>query len=451
MSKSLIIAWREYIAAVRTKSFVIGIVLMPIFMFGSVWVQKMATKIVDVKTQRIAIIDRTPNQALVTALQSEVENYNRDLTTDETGKQIKPRFELERVAPSADTDHQRLELADRVRAGELLALVEIGSDVVKAEPATQSSEPSTDSPNFVDANLIRYSTARPTYLPFRQWFSKAIIMPTIEERSRAYNIPGSVVQKLAIPPVPVEMPLAEKDSNGEIFYPKNSPTSATSFIMPTLLGVLMMLPVMIGASPLTMNVIEEKQLRIAEVVLGSVRPFDLMLGKLLGGAGVSLTLAVIYLSGSFFVAHRLNALQFVTPPMVIAFVIFTPIAVLLFGSIFVAAGAAVTNIKESQAIISPLILLLILPMMLMPMVIQNPTGTMSRVLTFFPLTAPLTVVARMSVQPPPSIWEVALAALTALLGAAGVIWMAGRIFRVGILSNSKPASFKEAIGWVMKG
>ncbi len=478
MRKSLVIAAREYVAAVKTKSFVIGIILTPLFMFGSVWVQSQARKVVDTQPQRVAIVDHTPNSALADALVRANELRTKNDITDETGRAIAPRFDLEIVPPIPDTDAQRLSLADRVRAGELLAYVEIGADLVKpveSAPASNISreastealtEASTEVSNEegssasasssaagskIDARLIRYSTGRPTYMTFREWMRQAIYLPLLSERSRVYNLPGETVRDLAVTPTVIESPMPERDVSGSTVYPTNAPTSVTSILIPSVLCILMMLPVLIGASPLAMNVIEEKQLRIAEVLLGGVRPFDLMLGKLIGGAGVSMTLALIYLAGSLYVAAQLDAAKYLNAQMLGTFVLFTMIAVFLYGAIFVAAGAAVTNIKESQAVVSPLIILLVIPVMLMPMVVQQPDGMLARFLSFFPLTAPMTIVALTGVPPAPQWWYIVLSGAVSIASALVIVWAAGRIFRVGILSNSKPASLGEAVRWMVKG
>lgn len=490
MRKSLVIAAREYVAAVKTKSFVIGIILTPLFMFGSVWVQSQARKVVDTDPQKVAVIDHTPNAALAGALVKANEVRTQTQLTDETGRAIAPRFDLEIVAPIEDTDAQRLALADRVRSGELLAYVEIGADLVKpgestttasdSIPSASDSIPSasdlTDeasaSPSAtektsgtekasatdasaaaakIDARLIRYSTGRPTYMTFREWMRQAIYLPLLNERARLYNLPGETVRDLAVTPTVIESPMPVRDASGSPVYPTNAPTSVTSILIPSVLCILMMLPVLIGASPLAMNVIEEKQLRIAEVLLGGVRPFDLMLGKLIGGAGVSMTLALIYLAGSFYVAAQLDAAKYLNAQMLGTFLIFTMIAVFLYGAIFVAAGAAVTNIKESQAVVSPLIILLVIPVMLMPMVVQQPDGMLARILSFFPLTAPMTIVALTGVPPAPEWWYILLSGGVSIASALVIVWAAGRIFRVGILSNSKPASVGEAVRWMIKG
>ena len=112
----------------------------------------------------------------------------------------------------------------------------------------------------------------------------------------------------------------------------------------------MFLVVMVGATPLIQGVIEEKMQRIAEVLLGSVSPFELMAGKLLGMLGVSLTLAAVYLGGCYAALSRFGFTEYLPPDLLAWFLVFQVLAVLMYGSLFIAVGAACTDAKESQAL-----------------------------------------------------------------------------------------------------
>ena len=122
-----------------------------------------------------------------------------------------------------------------------------------------------------------------------------------------------------------------------------------NFFVPMGLMMLMFMVIMVGASPLMQSVLEEKMQRIAEVLLGSVTPFQLMLGKLLGMVGVSLTIVAVYLAGGY-LALRLRRLRGVLSRCTSSwwFVLFQALAVLMYGSLFIAIGAAVSDMKEAQ-------------------------------------------------------------------------------------------------------
>src|SRR5262249_46354837 len=130
MRKILVIAQREYNAAVRTKAFLLSLVLMPILMGGSIVVQRLFKDLRDTKDKKFAVIDRTPGGQLYPTVEKVVSVYNDNLEDPQTGKKVRPRFLLERepVDPSESIDELRLKLSDRVRKRELFGFLEIGPD-----------------------------------------------------------------------------------------------------------------------------------------------------------------------------------------------------------------------------------------------------------------------------------------------------------------------------------
>src|SRR5262249_53686867 len=155
---------------------------------------------------------------------------------------------------------------------------------------------------------------------------------------------------------------------------------ALSLLVPFGFLMLMFMVIMVGATPLMQGVVEEKMQRIAEVLLGSVSPFQLMMGKLLGTVGVSLTLVAVYLGGAYIFALKSEAAQkygFIEhlPVELIAwFVVFQVLAVILYGSLFIAIGAACTDMKETQSLIWPVMLLATMPMFVCFNVIREPNS-----------------------------------------------------------------------------
>src|SRR5207248_6583603 len=107
-----------------------------------------------------------------------------------------------------------------------------------------------------------------------------------------------------------------------------------SVAVPLALMLLMFMMVMMSATPMMQGVVEEKMQRIAEVLLGSVRPFQLMLGKLLGMTGVSLTMASVYLGGALWAAHRYGFAEYVPAELLVWFFAFQALASLMYGSLF---------------------------------------------------------------------------------------------------------------------
>jgi ABC-type Na+ efflux pump permease subunit len=457
MRKTFIIAAREYLAAVKTKSFIISLVLLPIMMSGGLIAQKLGQKFGDVTTKRIAIIDRSPGEVIYHAVEQSVQRRNTSGVFDESGKQVRAKFELENVAPApaGDADPQRLQLSRRVRKGELLAFVEVGPDVLKAPPAgvqttTRSSDEEDDSEAGNDPGAIRYTTNRPTYRDFISLLEAASGPAVYERRLADAGFSYQGIKPLLARPRIVDRGLAEEREPGKITFEARGGQFAP-FIVPLALLMLMFIVVIVGASPMTANVIEEKQLRIAEVLLGSVRPFELMMGKLLGGVAVALTLAAIYFGGAYYVAFTQGMAGYVTPGTILWFLFFTILGTLMYGSMFVAAGAAVTNIKEAQTMVMPVMLLIVLPISLVGQMIQDPSGTLAMIGSFFPFSAPMVMTARLAIPPGVPAWQALLAAAIALTTTMVLVWAAGRIFRVGILMQGQGANYAELARWIVRG
>src|SRR5262245_8175194 len=133
MRKILVIAAREYNAAVRAKSFLISLLLLPILMGGGFVMQRLLKNQVDITEKRFAIIDRTKGAQLYPLLEAAVAERNAKFIVDEKGKQIEPAFKIENVEPKgttrAEIEQQRFEQSERIRRGEIFGFLEIGSDV----------------------------------------------------------------------------------------------------------------------------------------------------------------------------------------------------------------------------------------------------------------------------------------------------------------------------------
>jgi ABC-2 type transport system permease protein len=227
--------------------------------------------------------------------------------------------------------------------------------------------------------------------------------------------------------------------------------TVAAFIVPIVLVMLMFVIVIVGATPLTMNVVEEKQLRIAEVLLGSVTPFQLMLGKLIGGACVAVTLAAIYLAGAYFVATRAGYQNYVNPVTLLWFVFFCVLSIFMYGSLFLAAGAAVSNMKEAQSMVMPVTILFALPLVILGALLQQPNSPLALGATFFPFSSPVATVVRIAVPPGVPAWQPLVAAAITVLTTIVIVWAAGRIFRVGILMQGQGAKLGEMLRWVVRG
>jgi ABC-2 type transport system permease protein len=434
MGKTLIVAQREFWAAVRTKAFLIGLVLMPVMMGGSILVQLLLKDVGETKDKKIGVLDRTPaDQSLSAALQRDLAAYNTIAGDDSTGKRARSRYLLE-VEPLTGTspeevDQARAALMARMRKGELSGFLEIGPDVYKPLTPTEL----TAAPDALSRHSVEFYTNRVAALEFRQLLNRLINEEVQKERARSV---GVTEEQRQIVTSPVQV----------------IPKVEATFVVPLALTMLMFLVLMMVANPLLQGVVEEKMQRIAEVLLGSVTPFQLMLGKLLGMAAVSLTIVTVYLSGAIWAAYHFEFGQFVpSVDLLVWFFAFQILAALMYGSLFIAIGAACTDMRETQSLLLPVMLICCIPLFLMGSVLQEPNSPMVTGVSFFPLATPMLMIARQSVPPGLPLWQPLVGMLIVLLTTLVCVWAAGRIFRVGLLMQGKGAHFGEMLRWVVRG
>ncbi len=204
------------------------------------------------------------------------------------------------------------------------------------------------------------------------------------------------------------------------------------------------------------NTVEEKSNRIIEVLLSSVSPRELMAGKIWGIAATGLTLTgtwaacagiAVWLAPKLLVGRDLSWTAVIGNPLFLAsFVGYFLAGYLLYAAILVSLGSVCNSLKEAQNLLQPVFVLLIVPLVSMMFIAQEPNGLVAKVLSFVPLFTPFTMMNRAG--GPPEVWE--YVATSVLLLAC--VWLAfrgaGKIFRVGVLMTGNPPKLKEILGWL---
>ena len=401
-------------------------------------------------------IERT-RRCSFAALEAAAKKRNaEDIFDPDTGQQTKPAFAIERIPPSdGDSDavnRQRFELSERVMRGELFGFLDIGPGVydipdAAAVPADRSNVGGAASDRFA----VRYQSNSPTYDDFRQW-AKPIIEHAVQEaRLQRAGIASPAVRS-ALQPVPLLVKgLSEQDkATGDIQEAKDE-NPMVSILVPAALMILMFMMILVGGTPAMQGVVEEKMQRIAEMVLGSVRPFQLMMGKLLGLMGVSLTLSALYLGAAYWAANHYGVAELVSPSLIAWFVVFLSLAILMYGSLFIAVGAACSDIRDTQTMLWPVMLVACLPMFVWINVAREPTSSFATGISFFPFATPTLMLIRIAVPPGIPLWQPVLGLVVMLVTTVVCVYLAGRIFRVGLLMQGKGASLRDLGRWIIRG
>jgi ABC-2 type transport system permease protein len=208
------------------------------------------------------------------------------------------------------------------------------------------------------------------------------------------------------------------------------------------------------------GVMEEKQSRVAEVVFASVRPMTLLGGKVLGVGGVGLTQLVLWVVSGF-VLYQIREpilarfgvesttfpMPEISPGMLLLLLVFFVLGYVFYAALFAAVGATVNSEQEAQQAQLPVVLLLVSSVMMIQAIVTRPDGTLSRVMSLLPFSSPIVMPLRMAVVPV-STFDIILSIALVAGGCIAVVWLAGRIYRVGMLMYGKRPTMVELLRWV---
>ncbi|MFW5713738.1 MAG: ABC transporter permease [Brevefilum sp.] len=220
---------------------------------------------------------------------------------------------------------------------------------------------------------------------------------------------------------------------------------------PMISGIMFLIVVMTSGGYLLQAVVEEKENRTMEIVITSVTPNQLMTGKIIGNIAVGLTQLVIWLIfgwiailvGGFF-WQPLEAFSLPTDFALVLFLLLLP-AFVMISAFMAAIGSTMTEMQEAQQVSSMLSLPITIPFYLTTPLMMNPNGTLAVALSYFPLTAPITILMRMAFTVVP-IWQIVTSVALLVLFAVLAIWFAGRAFRMGMLRYGKKLQITEIFG-----
>ncbi len=288
-----------------------------------------------------------------------------------------------------------------------------------------------------------------------------------EYRLEGTTAPPEVVELLRSKP---EVRLVKITDEGE-----QADATAASSLLGVVMGFFMYGAMFIYGAYVMHGVMEEKQSRVLEIIVSSVRPFELLMGKVLGIGAMGLLqmaawaaiLMVITMSAGGIISLFLDpadfdlasgagqeellaaadfALPTLDPALFVWFLLFFFGGYLLYASLFAAVGSTVEHQQDAQGLMLPLTVLIIIPILFITVVVESPNSTVSVVLSLVPFFSPILMIVRVAVTAVP-FWQV-LASFLLLCGAfVGAVWVSSRIYRVGILMYGKRPTLRDLIRW----
>ena len=447
MRKFFAVIKREYIQRVRTKFFIVATVLGPVMMLLFTVVPAYLAGIKAGGPTRIAVVDESGKlyepfrNALVTESDDDDENSqsnsaasqvnsNRQEQMERTAKLGEQGFATERVeVKDKSLEEIKRQLSDRVLKGDLDVYLIIPQDIL----ATGKAE-------FYGRNTGDIFT--------RETVSSRLNSALRELRLTEEHVPPKVVKELSrrvtLTSTKVSARGEEKDSGG-------------GFFVVFAFGFVIYLTTLMYGQMILAAVIEEKETRIAEILFSSIRSFSLMMGKLVGVSLVALTqLGIWGLAFMVFALYGVGmlaaqgvpiSLPHIPPMMFVYFTLYFLLGYFLYATMYALVGSMVTTTQEGGQLALPIVLLLVGGFYLAFPIIRSPNSSLAFWASMFPFFAPVTMLVRIVTETPPW-WQIALSLLIGFGTVVGLIWVASRIYRVGMLMTGKKASIPEVWRWV---
>jgi ABC-2 type transport system permease protein len=208
---------------------------------------------------------------------------------------------------------------------------------------------------------------------------------------------------------------------------------------------------MLSGQYLLTTTVEEKSNRVVEVLLSAASPMELMVGKILGQLCVGLLVLVLYLGLGILALLSFASLGLLDPVLIVFLLVFYLLAYLSIGAFMAAVGSAVNEMREAQGLMTPAMLVIMIPWFLWMPISQDPNSTIATVLSFIPPLSNFVIMLRLASTTPPPLWQTLLSMVVGAAGGVASLWFAAKVFRIGLLMYGKPPTFGTLLRWVRMG
>jgi len=422
---------REYLTRIKSRGFWIATLILPLAMAALV----VLPSLIALKSQaklRMAVVDELGGVA--SRLEERLARREHPGTEAEPFDRRRAEtasFKVEALTPGSDPAARRAELDRRVLAGEIDAWLWISAAGLESGKIEYHAESVS---NFITQGQLE----------------RALSELVAETRlTRA----GHDAAEIAALTRDVDLDTVRVSQEGS-----RQEAGMAGFFLAYFLFFLLYTVVAIYGQQVMNGVLEEKNNRIVEVLIATVRPLELMVGKLAGIGAAGLTQLAVWMVAMLVLSAPglLGALAIggggfqippVTPALVVHFLLLFLLGFFLFASLYAAIGAATNNTQEAQQFAGIVIPLLVGPVLFMMPVINDPDSTLSVVLSLLPPFTPLLMMLRIAVKMPP-LWQILAGYVLTAAFVAGLVWLCARIYRVGILMYGKKPTFAELWRWI---
>lgn len=452
MKKFFAVVKHEYKKVVLKWSFLIGTLLMP-FLAGCLAVVPALIFSIKGEPTRIVVIDpvgkieprlkanlsaekieakakKAAQDSLKDITPSQEEKMKRNTEQFATGFVIVPYENQNGTISGSDVEAVRRDLAGKISRGEIDAYMFVPADI--------------ESPNAV----FEFRSRRGGDFVVNKTLEDALNDAVRSQRLSDANISEQRLEELSRP--------VNFDSKG--LDEKGAETNSEAvWIASFLIAIMIYITLAIYGQAIMGAVVEEKETRIAEILFSSATPFTLMMGKLVGVGLAGLTQLGIWVVSATaiisFVALQtdltvaIGSLPTITPLMIVYFLIFFLLGFFIYASIFALIGSMVTTVQEGGQFAFPPIMIMLIGFYFSFAVVRDPNSSLSFWVSIAPFFAPITMPVRILSEMPP-FWQIALSFAINAAAIAALIWLASRVYRVGMLMYGKRATIPEVWKWI---
>jgi len=420
MHKILQIAQREYLETVKTKAFIIGVLMAPLIVGGVIFFTSRITKRDTGSRPALQVELVTTSKELFAEVKSLFDSHNQ--------AHQNRQLALVELQPEPSLSAAEDKAKGRLRQGRTSALVVLDETTVEGSGKVHIY---TSNPKASDLDMFG---------TIESLLHRAVV----NRRCKVQSISPELLAKIrdvAIETIEVGKADGEQRVQGQA-------DKVVKMMVPFFFMYLMFMGMVGTGQQMLSSVIEEKNSRVIEVLLSAVSPLELMTGKIVGLAAIGLTVVCIWAAAAVGTAYYKGVEIAVSGQLMFYFVVYYILGFLLFTALLAAIGSVCNTIKETQGLMMPVMLIFVLPMMAWFKLVQDPDGTFARVLAFVPPITPLVMVLRLSASASISTIEIIASIVVLSLGVFVTMWAAAKVFRTGILMYGKRPGVREICRWL---
>jgi len=418
MRKIYKVAQREFVETVKTRTFLLGLLFIPLIIGSIVLFGPWLAPRSDVPRAPVRVRVTSPSKALSAEIKAVFDEYNL----------AHPLSSLTLDVVDAGSGAVEEKAKEDLRKGRLDAYAALEGNLEGEEGTIR---------------LFTYK-AKPSQLDALGTVERLLREAVIDRRYETRGLDRKMLESISN----VSIQWAELGEAQDQERTQDKGQQMARMMVPFAFMYLIFIGIVGMGQHMVSSIIEEKNSRIIEVLLSAVSPFELMTGKIAGLAAVGLTVMAFY-GVAGYAAARWKGLQIdIGADLLVYGLIYYILGFILFSAILAGVGSVCNTIKETQSLMMPVMLVFIIPMIAWPRLAQEPNGELARVLSYVPPATPMVMILRLSSGT--AIWtgEVVVSLLVLMAGVLATVWAAAKVFRTGILLYGKRPGPREILRWL---